>query len=138
MIEIKVNYEGGLHCSNTHGPSGSIFSTDAPIDNNGRGESFSPTDLIATALGSCMATIMGMAAERKNLCLEGMVIKVGKHMSENQPRRIVILDVVVDMPLSSEHPDRKILESAALSCPVYQSIHADIKVPIKWNWQAPL
>ena len=135
MIEITVNYEGRLHCSSTHGPSGSTFGTDAPVDNNGRGETFSPTDLIASALGSCMATIMGIVAERKNIKIEGMIIKVGKHMSDDQPRRITRLDVTIDVPLSSEHPDRKVLESAALSCPVYQSIHPDIKVPVTWCWQ---
>lgn len=137
MIEIKVNYEGDLHCSNTHGPSGSTFGTDAPVDNNGRGETFSPTDLVASALGSCMATIMGIVARRKDIALEGMAVKVGKHMSEDQPRRIVKLEITIDVPLPSDHPDRKVLESSALSCPVYQSIHPDIEVPITWCWQEP-
>jgi len=135
MVEIKINYEGDLHCSNTHGPSGSNFSTDAPVDNNGRGETFSPTDLLATALGSCMATIMGIVAQRKGIDLEGMVVTVGKHMSETQPRRVAQLDVRIEMPLPAEHPERRMLESSALSCPVHQSIHPAVKVPIDWVWQ---
>ena len=135
MIEMKINYDGGLHCSNTHGPSGSNFATDAPVDNNGRGESFSPTDLLATALGCCMATVMGIVARQKGIDIEGMDVTVGKHMSENQPRRVSQLDVRIEMPLPADHPDRKTLESSALSCPVFQSINPEIKVPIDWVWQ---
>lgn len=134
MIEITTIYEGELHCSSTHGPSGTQVSTDAPVDNNGRGESFSPTDLVATALGSCMGTIMGIVSQRKNIDISGMKITVGKHMSTDTPRRIVKLEVAIEMPLPGNHPDRKMLESSALSCPVYESIHPDIKVPISWSW----
>ena len=135
MVEIKINYEGALHCRNTHGPSGSDFATDAPVDNNGRGETFSPTDLLATSLGSCMATVMGIVAQRKGIDLEGMVITVGKHMSGSQPRRVSQLDVRIEMPLPANHSERDVLESSALSCPVHQSIHPEIKVPIDWVWQ---
>jgi len=135
MVEMKINYEGDLHCSNTHGPSGSNFGTDAPVDNNGRGETFSPTDLLATALGSCMATIMGIVAQRKGIDLKGMCVTVGKHMSESQPRRVSQLDIRIEMPLPADHPDRKMLENSALSCPVHQSIHPEVKVPIDWVWQ---
>ena len=76
MVEIKINYEGELQCKSTHGPSKTVCVTDAPVDNNGRGLSFSPTDLLATALGSCMATIMGIVDERKDIDLKGMVITV--------------------------------------------------------------
>ncbi|MBT8043371.1 MAG: OsmC family protein [Verrucomicrobiae bacterium] len=136
MVEIKTKYEGDLHCKNTHSPSKSQFSTDAPVDNNGRGESFSPTDLLATALGSCMATIMGIVAQRKEVDLTGMEVTVGKHMSSAQPRRVSRLDVRIEVPLSEYHPERKMLESAALSCPVHQSIHPDIEVVIEWHWQS--
>ncbi|NWK54100.1 OsmC family protein [Verrucomicrobiaceae bacterium N1E253] len=135
MVEININYEGGLRCQNTHGPSAVQVSTDAPVDNNGKGESFSPTDLVATALGSCMATIMGIVAERKGLELEGLNIKVGKHMSTELPRRISKLEVSIEVPLPDDHPARKALEAAALACPVHQSIHPDIEVPILWKWQ---
>jgi len=134
MVEITINYEGDLHCRNTHAPSGTILSTDAPVDNNGRGESFSPTDLMATALGSCLATIMGIVAKNKDISLEGMTITVGKHMSEDLPRRISKLEVKIEIPQSSDHPARKVLEAAALTCPVHQSIHPDIEVPIEWAW----
>ncbi|BDS05667.1 redox protein [Oceaniferula spumae] len=137
MIEITTHYEGGLHCTSTHGPSGSTVSTDAPVDNNGRGETFSPTDLIATALVSCMATIMGIVGQRKKIPLEGLKLKVEKHMSSDQPRRISKLAVVIDVPLPSNHPDRKMLEGSALSCPVFQSINPEIEVPIDWNWENP-
>jgi putative redox protein len=136
MVEIKINYEGELQCVNTHGPSKSTCVTDAPVDNNGRGLSFSPTDLLATALGSCMATIMGIVADRKDIDLKGMMITVGKHMSDDMPRRIARIDVRIEMPLSEDHPQRKILESSALSCPVHQSIHPDIEVPIEWCWKS--
>ncbi|MFK7910792.1 MAG: OsmC family protein [Akkermansiaceae bacterium] len=135
MIEVTTNYLGQLRCRNTHQPSNAEFETDAPVDNNGRGESFSPTDLVATALASCMATIMGIVADRKGLDLTGMQITVSKHMSQDQPRRIAKLDVKIEMPLPEGHSDRKMLESSALSCPVHQSLHPDIEVPIKWCWQ---
>ena len=135
MVQITVNYEGGLRCTNTHVPSKNQCSTDAPVDNKGRGESFSPTDLLATALGSCMATLMGIVAQGKGINIEGMKITVGKHMSEDRPRRVSRLEIQIEMPLSADHPERKMLESSALSCPVYQSIHPEIEVPIDWCWQ---
>jgi len=135
MVEIKVNYKGELQCENVHQPSKSVCITDAPVDNNGRGSSFSPTDLLAAALGSCMATIMGIIAQRKDISLEGMVITVGKHMSEDTPRRVKCLEVRIEMPLPEDHPDRKLLENGALTCPVHQSIHPEVEVPIDWCWQ---
>lgn len=136
MIEITIDYQGELRCHNTHVPSSTTMDTDAPVDNNGRGESFSPTDLVATALGSCMATIMGITAKNRNLPIEGMQIKVGKHMSADLPRRISKLEVSIHVPLRSDHSDRKLLEKAALTCPVHQSIHPSIEVPIDWHWQS--
>ncbi|HBM79186.1 MAG TPA: osmotically inducible protein OsmC [Verrucomicrobiales bacterium] len=134
MIKIKIDYEGKLRCSATHGPSGDTFSTDAPVDNNGRGEAFSPTDLVAASLGSCMATVMGIVAQRKQISLEGMKLTVGKHMSEDLPRRISRLEIAINMPLEESHPDRKALESAALGCPVHHSIHPEIEVLLNWHW----
>ena len=99
MIEIAIDYEGKLRCSATHGPSGKVLSTDAPVDNNGLGEAFSPTDLVATALGTCMATVMGIVAERKEISLKGMKVSVGKHMSEDSPRRISRLDIDIHLSL---------------------------------------
>jgi uncharacterized OsmC-like protein len=134
MVEIKLSYEGDLHCSAIHGPSGQTLATDAPVDNNGRGESFSPTDLVATALGSCMATVIGIVARRKHIAVEGMAINVRKFMSEDSPRRISRLELDLDMPLPADHPDRPLLESAARGCPVHHSIHPDIKVVMNWIW----
>ncbi len=135
MVEIKLSYEGDLHCSAVHGPSGNILVTDAPVDNNGRGQAFSPTDLLATALGSCMATVIGIVAKRKEIAVEGMAVTVRKFMSDDQPRRVKRLELDLVMPLPGSHPDRKLLESAARGCPVHHSIHPDIEVAMNWIWQ---
>ena len=135
MVEIEILYEGDLHCSAVHLPSGNTLVTDAPLDNNGRGEAFSPTDLMATALGSCMATVIGIVAKRKELALEGMTVNVRKFMSDEQPRRIKRLELDLQIPLPASHSDRKLLESAARGCPVHQSIHPDIEVVMNWAWQ---
>ncbi len=135
MIEIKAIYEGDLHCSAVHGPSGNRLVTDAPVDNNGLGLAFSPTDLLATALATCMATVVGIVAKRKELSVEGMQVTVRKHMSEDQPRRISRLELDLIMPLLESHPERKLLESAARGCPVHHSIHPDIEVELNWVWQ---
>ena len=134
MIAIDLSYQGGLRCSATHLPSGNILTTDAPVDNNGKGEAFSPTDLVATALGACMATVMGIVAERKGIALEEMNIQVRKHMSEDTPRRISKLEVDIRMPLPASHPERKLLESAARGCPVHHSLHPDIEIVFNWSW----
>lgn len=135
MVEIKLEYEGELHCTAVHGPSGAVISTDAPVDNNGRGESYSPTDLVATALGGCMATVMGIVARRKEIALEGLKIDVRKYMSDDSPRRIVKIEVDLDMPLPADHPERKVLEATARGCPVHHSLHPDIEVVTSWKWR---
>ncbi|MEP2776691.1 MAG: OsmC family protein [Luteolibacter sp.] len=134
MVRINLNYQGGLRCTATHAPSGNVITTDAPVDNNGKGEAFSPTDLVATALGACMATVMGILAERKEIPLEGMAIEVRKHMSEDSPRRISKLEVDIKMPVPASHPERKLLESAARGCPVHHSLHPDIVTVFNWTW----
>lgn len=134
MVEIKLSYEGDLHCSATHGPSGNTLVTDAPLDNNGLGQAFSPTDLLATALGSCMATVIGILARRREITVEGTTVTVRKFMSEDLPRRVKRLELDLRIPLSAEHPDRKLLESAARGCPVHHSIHPDIEVVMNWIW----
>jgi uncharacterized OsmC-like protein len=135
MVEIKLSYEGDLHCSAVHTPSGNTLVTDAPVDNNGRGESFSPTDLVATALGACMATVIGIVARRKEIAVEGMAITVRKFMSVDAPRRISRLELDLDIPLPADHPDRPLLESAARGCPVHHSLHPDIIVVMNWTWR---
>ena len=135
MVEIKLSYEGDLHCSAIHIPSGNTLVTDAPLDNNGRGQAFSPTDLLATALGSCMATVIGILAKRKEIAVEGLAVTVRKFMSDDQPRRVKRLELDLQMPLPGSHPERKLLESAARGCPVHHSIHPDIEVVMNWLWQ---
>ncbi len=134
MISISVSYEGGLRCRATHGPSQNDLITDAPVDNHGKGESFSPTDLVATALATCMATVIGIKAQQKNLNVTGMKVSVEKHMSDDSPRRIVRLPVTIEIPLPSDHADRKILEATALGCPVHHSVHPDIEKPVTFVW----
>lgn len=133
MVEISIAYEGQLRCAATHGPSGATLHTDAPVDNHGKGESFSPTDLVATALGACMATIMGIYAQKHDMDLKDMRIQVKKHMNA-EPRRIGKLEVEFTMPAGISERDRKALERAALACPVHHSLHPDIEIPIVWHW----
>jgi putative redox protein len=134
MIEISIDYQGDLRCHAFHGPSKNDIITDAPVDNCGKGESFSPTDLVATALGTCMATIIGIVAQRKELDVRGMKVRVEKHMSTDAPRRIVRLPVTIELPLSADHPERKLLEASAHSCPVAQSVHPGIDKPVTFVW----
>jgi len=134
MVEIKLAYEGDLHCSAAHTPSGNTLVTDAPLDNNGLGQAFSPTDLVATALASCMATVIGILARRKEIEVEGMTVVARKFMSDDQPRRISRLELDLAIPLPADHPDRKLLENAALGCPVHHSLHPDIDMVLNWTW----
>ncbi len=133
-VEINIVYEGGLHCGATHGPSGVQLSTDAPLDNGGRGESFSPTDLVATALGTCIMTILGLVADRHQLDLRGTQVHVVKEMVQKPVRRIGALRTTVRFPvgLQVSEEDRKRLENGAHTCPVHQSIHPDIEAPIEF------
>ena len=134
MVPISVRYEGDLRSTAVHGPSSQTLITDAPVDNHGRGESFSPTDLVATALGTCMATIIGIVAKRKNLDIGGMKVRVEKHMSADSPRRIVRLPVTIELPLPANHPERSLLEASAHGCPVAHSVHPDIDKPVTFVW----
>lgn len=130
MVEIDVVYEGGLRCKATHGPSDCQLATDAPVDNHGRGESFSPTDLVATALATCVSTIMGIYADRHQIDLTGMKVHVEKHMSTEAPRRIARLPVTINVPVTIDEPHRKAIELAAGHCPVHQSLHPEIDAPL--------
>lgn len=135
MIKISIRYTGDLHCAAVHGPSRSELATDAPVDNKGKGEAFSPTDLVATALGACMATIMAMAAQRQGIELKGMTVSVTKEMSKDAPRRIVRLASEMHVPLPADHPQRELLEKAALGCPVHRSLHSEIDKPVNFLWE---
>ena len=136
MVKVVVRYEGDLHCSAVHGPSGNEISTDAPTDNRGRGEAFSPTDLVATALATCMSTTMGLRAAEQGVDLRGMTVSVEKHMSKDGPRRIVGLPSEIRIPLPPGCPQREILEQAALNCPVHKSLPAEINRPTKFFWES--
>ena len=136
MVEIKIDYEGQLRCVAEHMPSGNKVTSDAPVDNQGRGESFSPTDMVATALGTCIVTIMGIIADQREIDLKGLRLIVQKGMSVDLPRRIVRLELQILVPVAENHPDRKALEDAAQNCPVQHSIHPEIEVNIDWRWKA--
>jgi putative redox protein len=135
MVAMTVLYQGALRCTATHGPSGTQIETDAPRDNHGLGERFSPTDLVATALGACMLTIMGIAARTLEIPLEGASVTVTKEMVQSPVRRIGALRVVIAVTATGLNDAQKQkLEQAALTCPVHQSLHTDIKLPIEFQW----
>ena len=138
MVEVNVTYEGELHCSVVHEPSSRTLETDAPRDNHGRGESFSPTDLVAAALGSCMVTIMGIASRKKGDDIEGTTIRVVKDMTQAAPRRIAKLTVTIEVPASAaaklDDSARAELEHAAHTCPVRLSVLDAIEVPTTFAW----
>jgi putative redox protein len=133
-VEINITYEGGLHCTATHGPSRQTLNTDAPVDNGGKGAVFSPTDLVATALGTCMATIMGLVARRDHLNIDGLQIQVIKEMTSDPVRRIGSLKTRLVFPRGKplSAADRAKLEAAAKACPVKQSLHPDLKTPVEF------
>ncbi|MBK8517934.1 MAG: OsmC family protein [Saprospiraceae bacterium] len=131
----KIVYNGDLRTECTHIRSGQTIITDAPIDNNGRGEAFSPTDLTATSLGTCMITIMGIAARNHNINIDGATLEVTKHMASD-PRRISGVDIKINMPpVKYTLHEKKILEKAGLTCPVAFSLHPDIKQNIEFVWK---
>ena len=134
MVMLTSTYAGGLRCQAVHGPSGATLFTDAPVDNHGKGESFSPTDLVATALGACMMTIMGIVAERHGLNLTGMKAETVKEMTKEPPRRIASLRTRLTIPLPADHPQRAALEQAPHTCPVHKSLHPEIDVAIEFVW----
>jgi len=134
MVEAEIVYEGELRCSAKHGPSGAVVETDAPVDNHGRGEAFSPTDLCAASLGLCMLTILGIAAGKAKVDISGSRGRVTKVMSGELPRRIATISVDLEIPLPADHLSRADLEQAAMSCPVHHSLHPDIEKVINWQW----
>lgn len=132
MVRIDVAYQGQLRCQATHGPSRATLHTDAPADNHGKGESFSPTDLVATALGTCMLTIMGILAQRKGWELEGTTVTVEKVMATEPVRRIGRLPVTIRLSRPFATDERELLERAALTCPVHKSLHPEIDAPVEF------
>ncbi|MFO0868465.1 MAG: OsmC family protein [Pirellulales bacterium] len=138
-VEIDVVYEGELRCRACHGPSQTEVLTDAPRDNHGKGESFSPTDLVATALGACVLTIMGIIAQRHSLDLRGTRVHVRKEMIQLPTRRIGRLPITITIPAAQaaqlSEADRTRLEAAARHCPVHQSLHPDIDMPMEFVYE---
>jgi len=130
----KITYQNNLRTAAVHLRSGNEILTDAPVDNRGKGEAFSPTDLLATSLGSCILTIMGIKAADKELDMTGATAEVNKIMGSN-PRRIARLEITIQMP---DHgytdKEKKILEAAAHGCPVGKSLHPDLEEVIQINW----
>lgn len=134
MTTSRTIYLGDLRTENEHLRSGQKFISDAPIDNQGKGEAFSPTDLVATALSGCIMTIMGIKARDKGLDLSGTIIQTTKIMA-NDPRRIGEIVVEITFPRNDfSAKDRQILEAVTKTCPVALSLHPDIKQTVKFNW----
>jgi uncharacterized OsmC-like protein len=134
MVNITGEYRGELHCVATHGPSGRTLETDAPVDNQGRGETFSPTDLVATALGTCILTTMGVAARRLGVDLADARFEVTKEMSTDSPRRIARLATHLWLRRPPTADAQASLERIAQACPVHQSLLPAVEVPIVFHW----
>lgn len=129
----KVEYLGNLRTESTHIKSNNSFITDAPTDNNGKGEAFSPTDTVATGLASCMLTVMGIKARDMGVDMSGTTAEVTKTMASN-PRRISKIEVAINFSFETDDKTRKILEHTANTCPVHYSLHPDIEKDITFNW----
>ena len=130
-VEITGRYIGNLKTELTHGPSGAVIRTAAPVDNQGDGSSFSPTDLAATSLGACMLTLIAIVGEREGIDLTGLSFRLEKHMAAN-PRRIGAVPVTIHMPAGLTADQRKKLENAALTCPVHKSLDEGIERPVEF------
>ncbi|MFD2938847.1 OsmC family protein [Flavobacterium notoginsengisoli] len=129
----KVTYLGDLRTSSIHVQSGSEIISDAPVDNNGKGEAFSPTDTVANALASCMMTIMGIKARDLEVDFVGSTAEVTKIMNA-EPRRIGAIEIVFNMKSNADEKSRTILERAAMTCPVFLSLSSEIEKKISFNW----
>ena len=134
MSTATARYTGQLRTEATHNASGNVLITDAPTDNHGRGEAFSPTDLVSTALGACMMTIMGIVAERHGLDLTSVTYDVTKHMAA-EPRRIRQIDVQFHLPASLPDQERALLERAARTCPVALSLNPEIVQQVQFSYE---
>lgn len=130
----RITYLGDLRTSSVHLQSGTEILSDAPTDNHGRGEAFSPTDLVANALGSCMISIMAIKSKELNVDLLGSTIEITKVM-QAEPRKIAKIIVVLNMPITADEKNRVILERVAMNCPVLLSLNADIEKQVTFNWK---
>ncbi|MFK7896097.1 MAG: OsmC family protein [Myxococcota bacterium] len=136
MVEMTLVYEGGLRTVAQHGPSGASLATDAPVDNQGKGEAFSPTDLLATSLASCMLTTMAIVGDREGWALEGARARVEKHMELEPRRRVGRVVVELDLPGGFSEETKARLDQTARGCPVAASIHPDVEVDLRLRWDA--
>jgi len=134
MVEMTLVYEGGLHTMARHGPSRARIETDAPVDNQGKGEAFSPTDLLATSLASCMLTTMAIVGDREGWRVDGARARVEKHMDLEPRRRVGRIVVEIEMPTGLPESARVRLEETAHRCPVATSLHPDTKIDLRMRW----
>jgi len=133
-VTVKTKYLGELRTENQHLQSGEVIITDAPVDNRGKGEAFSPTDLLATALGDCIMTIMGIKAMDNNIDIKGTELNITKIMNDS-PRRVKEIIVEVNFPKKRyADKDKLLIERVASSCPVALSLHPDVKQSFIFNW----
>ncbi|MGE0430675.1 MAG: OsmC family protein [Planctomycetota bacterium] len=135
-VEIRLRYDGNTAVTATHGPSGSMLRTVAPTDNGGDGSSFSPTDLLATGLASCLLTIMGMKAAKLGVDISGASARIEKHMSTEPPRRVARLPLTVSIPVEPDEALRTEIETAGRNCPVCKSLSEQVKVELQIEWGA--
>ena len=132
MTRISCRYEGDLHCSAEHGPSGIALQTDAPPDHDGQGESFSPTDLLAAALGTCILTVMGITAKRRNWKVSNAEASVEKIMSQSGPRRIETLRVWITLPQGLSEEQLQLLRRVVNDCPVKRNLEPSMTIDLIW------
>lgn len=134
MVKISGEYQGNLHCRAVHGPSGGVLFTSAPVDVGGTGDAFSPTDLMATALATCIATTLANAARKQGVELRGIRWEVVKEMSADTPRRIARLPLSFALPVKQTPDLAALLDEVIKTCPVHQSLHPSIEVPVTIVW----
>jgi uncharacterized OsmC-like protein len=135
VVKITGEYQGELHCTAVHAPSGDGLSTDAPKDNQGRGEAFSPTDLVATGFATCIATTMAIVARKHGVEIPGIRYEVIKEMAADAPRRIARLTARMWMPASARNVPAGVLEQAANTCPVHRSLAPSVEKVIEFIWE---
>ena len=133
MTTIQCLYGGELRCTARHEPSGSLLDTDAPTDNQGKGERFSPTDLVATALATCILTVMGIVARRQGWSLEGTTARVEKTMTTSGVRRIALLEAWIELPKALSAEAAALLKEAGEGCPVKRSLEGAVPMTLHWS-----
>ena len=133
MPTVSCRYSGELRCEATHHGSGAVLITDAPIDNAGKGEEFSPTDLLATSVATCMLTIMGIAAKSRDWSIEGSTAEVDKQMTQSGPRKVEKLRVHLKLPQHLSNEQRALLQRVAEQCPVKRSLDPSIQLELIWS-----